>query len=138
MKDSPLCPSARCEAGAVLLGIVLPNGTVAFAHDRIVVTEEFVEAAGVEQTPPEQRFRFSNLCVSKQCKQWTGSRCGVIDKVIELVPPDDSVKPPACSIRPQCRWFVQVGIQACKVCPVVITDSCGEAASECGASSIAP
>lgn len=40
-----LCPSWKCEAGASLIGIVLPNGTVAFSKDRIVIDEAFVEIA---------------------------------------------------------------------------------------------
>jgi hypothetical protein len=117
-----LCPSARCEPGAILLGLSLPDGRVAFASDRIVVNEEFVEAAA-EGRPAEQRFRFAAPCVRGACKQWTGSRCGVIDAVVDHLGPTEAASLPACSIRSQCRWFGQSGPVACSACPLVVTDA---------------
>jgi hypothetical protein len=117
-----LCPSARCEVGAVLLGIVLPNGHVAFASRELRVDRDFVEAA-CEGRSPEKRFRFSSPCARAACKQWTGSRCSVIDEVRAAV--DHRTAPaalPACSIRPRCRWFLQSGPEACAVCPLIVTD----------------
>lgn len=123
MTEPVLCPSARCEAGAILLGILLPDGRVAFASDRIVVNEEFVRVAR-EGRAPEQRFRFSAPCVQGACRQWTGQRCGVIDTVVEHVRPGDKALPlPECSIRPQCRWYQQAQAHACAVCPLVVTDA---------------
>jgi hypothetical protein len=29
---------------------------------------------------------------------------------------------PNCTIRSNCRWFDQTGYNACRVCPLVITD----------------
>lgn len=122
-KDTILCPSARCESGAILLGIVLPDGKVAFARDRVVVDESFVQIARSGRAP-ESRFRFSTSCARDACKQWTGERCGVIDIVLGHWG-DNEVLPPLseCSIRPQCRWYQQVGRSACSVCPLVITDT---------------
>ena len=117
-----LCPSARCEPNAILLGVVLPSGRVAFASSELRVDDSFVEAAR-EGRSPEKRFRFSRPCVQGACKQWTGSRCGVIDEVQAAMgqrTPDTEL--PACVIRPRCRWFRQTGAEACAVCPEVITD----------------
>jgi hypothetical protein len=120
--EAVLCPSARCEVGAILLGIALPGGRVAFASDRIVVDEAFVHAAQ-EGRSPEQRFRFSAPCVKGACRQWTGTRCGVIDQVLDCAGSEAApVEEPACSIRPQCRWYLQSGAAACAVCPLVVTD----------------
>lgn len=124
-----LCPSSVCVPGAVLLGIVMPDGRVAFAHDRIQIDEEFVTAAR-EAGDPERRFRFSGRCVQSGCGMWTGSRCGVIDEVLEVVPERDRDPVgalPECAIRTDCRWFSQVGVEACRVCPQVITDTRSEA-----------
>jgi hypothetical protein len=33
---------------------------------------------------------------------------------------------PECSIRPQCRWHLQSGDNACRACPEVITDTGAE------------
>jgi hypothetical protein len=116
-----LCPSARCTSGAILLGIVMPDGRVAFPQERLVIDETFVETAH-QGRPPEQRFRFSSPCVESGCCQWTGSRCGIIDEVLEVHAPTHDKALPACSIRSTCRWFAQAGPAACRVCPDIVTD----------------
>jgi|ERR1022692_1455063 hypothetical protein len=116
------CPSARCQEGAELLGIVRNDGTIAYLGQRLTVDESFVQAAS-EGRSPEKRFRFSDQCVEHGCKQWTGTACSVIDNVIErLSLPAAAQSLPKCSIRPECRWFSQAGRRACAVCPLVITD----------------
>jgi hypothetical protein len=117
-----LCPSAPCEPGAVLVGVVLTDGRVAFAADRLVVETEFVQVAR-QGRAPEKRFRFASPCLRHGCAQWAHDRCGVIDSVIdgaEAAEFDGDL--PACSIRPECRWFAQAGANACAICPAVITD----------------
>ena len=116
-----LCPSSTCQDGAILLGIVLPTGQVAFSGSRIIVDQEFVRIAHEGRTP-EKRFRFAGTCAKSGCGQWTGSRCGVIDTVMETIEGDAESLLPESSIRPQCRWFLQSGPAACVVCPEVITD----------------
>lgn len=124
-----LCPSSRCQEGAILLGIVLPDGSVAFAKDRIVVDGGFVQNATREGShPPETRFRFSSPCARGACNQWSDSRCGVIDSVLQEAHDggyDSQGRQalPECSIRPQCRWFEQSGAEACSVCDLVITET---------------
>lgn len=121
-----LCPSSRCQEGAILLGIVLPGGSVAFAKDRIVVDGGFVHNASREGShPPESRFRFSTPCAGAGCHQWTGTRCGVIESVLTEAHDVDyqSGSLPDCSIRAQCRWFDQSGVEACGVCDQVVTDT---------------
>jgi hypothetical protein len=127
-EDPVLCPSSRCEEGATLLGVVLPTGRVAFASTRLEVTEEFVQIARAGRAP-EKRFRFASVCAKSGCRQWTGSRCGVIDSImadranrIDGDAATDDAALPACSIRAQCRWFRQSGRAACATCPEVITD----------------
>ncbi len=126
---SYLCPSSRCQEGAILIGIVLSNGNVAFAKDRIVVDGSFVQNATTEGShPPESRFRFGSPCAKGACHQWTGSRCGVIDSVLEDAraqnyQPQADIPLPQCSIRDNCRWFDQTGTDACAVCDIVITET---------------
>lgn len=130
-----LCPSAPCHDGAILLGIVLPDGRVAFTSNRPRVDAEFVATATSDgQRAPERRFRFSSPCMAGACRQWTGQRCGVIDRVLDAtatsgaMAPSDTGRPVhgelrACGIRDDCRWFHQAGRDACAVCDLVITDS---------------
>ena len=107
------------------MGVVLPDGRIAYAADRIVVDEPFVRAAH-EGRPPEQRFRFSSPCMSSACQQWNGHECGLIDRLlIEYErqfgpPPTDDL--PDCPIRSDCRWFLQRGGRSCAVCEVLVTD----------------
>lgn len=124
-----LCPSAPCTEGAILVGVVLADGRVAFAAEETRIDAEFVSIARAGRAP-EARFRFASPCARGACRQWTGTRCGVIDDVLEEVPTElrASATPgvdalPACSIRAECRWFDQSGADACAVCPVVITDA---------------
>ena len=118
-----LCPSGKCQEGSLLLGIVEADGRVGFLGEPLRVDEDFVVKAK-EGRAPERRFRFSSRCLETGCRQWTGSRCGVIDGVMaEAGPQETGVGLPACGIRPQCRWFRQSGAEACGVCPFVITDT---------------
>ena len=117
-----LCPSSTCQEDAILIGIVMRDGRVAFSSNQIIIDKEFVQIAH-EGRSPEKRFRFGGLCVKAGCNQWTGSRCGVIDTIIESTSENNETAfLPNCSIRSQCRWFNQSGADACAVCPDVITD----------------
>lgn len=121
-----LCPSARCEPGAILLGIVGADGLVGYITPQVTVDDHFVGEAHKGRVP-EKRFRFSQPCATTACTNWTGTRCGVIDAVMDEVSERNLPKPdgrflPKCSIRSRCRWFAQIGTEACSVCPMVITD----------------
>jgi hypothetical protein len=135
MSDSTvLCPSWRCEPGASLIGIVLPDGTVAFSKERIVVDAAFVEVARQGRSP-EKRFRFSSTCKRAACVQWTKGRCGIADLITSeqnrhTVAPEQPFALPECSIRPLCRWHLQSGDAACRACPQVVTDATAEDATE--------
>src|SRR4051794_5199030 len=126
-REQLTCPSARCEPGATLLGVVGADGTVGYVTPQLTVDEAFVVQARRGRAP-EKRFRFAGGCVESGCAQWTGSRCGVIDRVldgglVEAPEPGARGALPHCAIRPGCRWFEQSGAEACGVCPLVITDT---------------
>lgn len=129
-----LCPSAQCEDGAILLGVVGSDGLVGYVRPQLRIDEGFVREAHRGRAP-ERRFRFAQSCVEARCEQWTGSRCGVIDEVVDEVggnptgagpvereAPQPVALLPRCTIRSRCRWFHQSGATACAVCPLVITD----------------
>jgi len=121
--STTLCPSSPLEPGVVLVGVVLTNGSIAYAADRVELGVEFVEAAR-QADSPERMFRFASPCRNKSCQQWAGDQCGVINRMLEVNPHIEAEEAlPQCSIRPQCRWFTQEGARACALCPYIITDS---------------
>jgi hypothetical protein len=117
------CPSARCEEGAVLVGIVSPDGMVAYITPQVRVDQPFVERARQGRTP-EARFRFAQPCIESGCGHWVADRCDVIEQAVQspkLSRPADGSQPlPRCSIRASCRWFAQRGSEACAVCSLVV------------------
>jgi hypothetical protein len=115
-----LCPSARCQEKAILLGVIQQDGSVSFLAERMKVDQFFVELAHQGRTP-EKRFRFADTCLKCGCQQWTGSRCGVIDRLM-ADNPEFRAALPSCSIRSDCRWYQQHGTNACAICPQVVTD----------------
>jgi hypothetical protein len=124
MKHEKACPSATCEEGSKVIGVVNEVGTVQFLSSPLPVTKEFIDIASQGRTP-EKRFRFTNRCVENGCSQWNGSGCGIIEGVLKT---EQQIKIkskplPKCGIRTQCRWFHQAGRDACIVCPLVVTDN---------------
>ncbi len=123
-----VCPSARAEPGATLVGVVGEDGRVKYLKDRLEVDQHFIDLVS-QRARPEQRFRFANTCVEGGCQQWDGSKCRIVDNVRAFLGPGESTKRLApCSIRPACRWFRQDGAAACRLCPLVITDTAEPAA----------
>lgn len=124
-----LCPSAPATVGALIIGVVRADGSVGFIRDRIPVNAEFIKAADSGRAP-EQRFRFSSPCQECACQQWADGRCSLPGRIAEAVP--NSLTPealPRCSIRHDCRWYHQLGADACRVCPLVVTRNGSEATS---------
>jgi hypothetical protein len=118
-----MCPSARAEPGAGLLGVVGEDGIMGLLKDPIPIDQSFIDTVSESGLRPEQRFRFTAPCVEERCTQWSGCKCTVIDQVqAQLEPVDEHALRP-CGIRSACRWFVQAGPEACKVCLFVITDT---------------
>jgi hypothetical protein len=121
-QNTILCPSARCQEGAKLLGIVTVGGEVRFLQEQLNVDREFVEATKKGRAP-EKRFRFADACLKSGCSQWTGDRCGVIEKMLpKRIGDSDSPELAPCAIRGKCRWFSQSGPVACSACRFLVTD----------------
>lgn len=118
------CPSARCEEGAILLGIVGADGVLGYVAPRMEIDADFCHEAR-KAGRPETRFRFSQPCVEHECAQWTGSRCGLIHQVLESaqaarLAENAPTSLPQCVIRPTCRWFAQAAERACAICPWIV------------------
>jgi hypothetical protein len=115
------CPSGRCRPGSLLLGLVPRSGELAYLRPPPAIDEEFV-ARAEEGRLPEARFRFAEPCVEQGCANWTeDGRCSVADRVVGSPDDEDPAdRLPACGIRATCRWFAQVGRDACRGCPFVL------------------
>jgi len=118
------CPSSDCSPGNLLIGVIGSDGRVGHIRPPLTVDENFVQRASQGATPPEARLRFAGQCVEAACAQWTGAACGVIQGLLTATgekteePRETGI--PVCAIRPSCRWFSQEGLDACRVCPLVV------------------
>jgi hypothetical protein len=118
-----MCPSNKLKQGSLLLGARQDDGTVAIFPQALAVDAEFINLAQNHPTPPEERFRFTNKCIEGGCKQWTGSECGVVNNAVKFLNAVAEIDPRfPCSIRSNCRWFLQKQYDACKICPYILTE----------------
>ncbi|MEP3890242.1 MAG: hypothetical protein ABJN69_07225 [Hellea sp.] len=120
--DEKMCPSSRCKPGALLIGMVKADSTVGHVPMRLEIDEDFVKSANADGKA-ETRFRFSSPCVEGKCAQWSGDKCGVVEKAADKLAATQTEDLPNCSIRKDCRWFKQRQAEACRVCSFVITDN---------------
>lgn len=119
----PLCPSAPCAEGSALLGVVQKDGRVALLPQVLPLDAAFVARAH-EGRRPESRFRFTAPCLTSGCAQWRDGGCSVGARAAALPQAQAPEAPlPACAIRERCRWWLQEGPVACRVCPEVVTDT---------------
>jgi hypothetical protein len=119
MCETVLCPSAPAKEGALVLGVVHPDGSVSHIKDRLPATREFLDAVGPDA---EQRYRFASPCKECACQQWVDGKCSVPERMHEILSDITAAnRLPRCSVRSQCRWYRQSGVEACRVCPWVVT-----------------
>lgn len=128
-----MCPSSKAKEGAFLLGVRQDDGTVAILPQTLPVGKDTLDHLKNDPVPAEQRFRFTNKCVESGCKQWNGKSCGVSERMLDYLReiPEDSILP-ECGIRSQCRWHIQSGSDACKICPYVLTEITEEEVNKYG------
>lgn len=121
------CPSSMATPGAGLLGVRQEDGTIAILPQVLPVDETFIQIGQMDPVPLEQRFRFTNACIEKGCKQWNGKSCGVAKRVVRhMEKVNTSNDLPPCGIRSSCRWYAQEGNNACKICSFVVTEITNE------------
>ncbi len=122
--DLPLCPSAQPEwEGSVAIGVV--GGTaeeprVTPLEQPVVVSKELLALA--QPVKPTEVFRFAAPCMCGGCQHFKESKCNLATKIVQMLPQVTDDLPP-CEIRPQCRWFMQEGKEACMRCPQVVTNN---------------
>jgi hypothetical protein len=116
------CPSAQPDMEhARVFGVV--GGTaeaprVAYLKAEAAVTPELAERIGALE--PTQVFRYAARCEESRCAHHDGDRCALGARIAAMLAPvTDSL--PSCQIRPSCRWYAEVGGEACLRCPQVVT-----------------
>jgi hypothetical protein len=126
-KDRIMCPAYRCKPGTLLFGACTQEGTVAIFPDGFIIDADFVEEAKKQPVSPERRFRFAGKCIESGCKQWANGRCGIGDHVVKFIDQAEPIDPHfPCPIRKNCRWFLQAGYDACRICPYIPTEVTAE------------
>jgi hypothetical protein len=121
--DQPLqCPSAQPGMADVrVLGVIARDGdkpALAYLDEPVAPTQEMLALAA--PLPVSNVFRLAARCEESKCMHFDGARCQLAVRIAKMLPEVvDSL--PACTIRPQCRWFRQEGRAACLRCPQIVT-----------------
>ncbi len=120
----PLCPSARPEwDNSVVFGVIrgtIDQPNVTYLKEAQPVTEELLELA--KPVTPTEVFRTAASCAKSQCQHFDGADCTLAQRIVDKLPVVEENLPP-CTIRKNCRWWLQEGKSACYRCPQVITDN---------------
>lgn len=123
MTTPALCPSAAPDLdGSVAFAVVRPDTatpTVAWIETPVPVTPELLAMTG--EVSPRRIFRFAATCQEKSCHHFDGADCRLATRLVAALGPV-AAKPPPCVIRPDCRWFRQEGVAACRRCPQIVTE----------------
>ena len=93
---------------------------VKWLEEPVPVSEEILALTG--SVPPTQVLRITAPCQENACCHFNGTDCRLATKLVQLMPAVSDFLP-ACRIRPDCRWFVQEGKDACARCPQIVTYS---------------
>jgi hypothetical protein len=120
--DALLCPSSQPGIpGARVLGVVHQTADgpeVAYLDEPLLATEAVLAMAA--PAPPTEVFRIAAKCQTHSCPHFDGTNCGLATRIVQILPAVVSDLP-RCQIRPDCRWFRQEGVAACRRCPQIST-----------------
>jgi len=107
---------------SVVFGVV--GGTVqeprlGYLTQPLPVTDELLALAAPAK--PTKVFRFAAPCAASACVHFKDDRCRLATRAVQTLPLVAEVLP-ACRIRRDCRWWRQEGADACRRCPMVVTE----------------
>lgn len=114
-----LCPSAPLTEGALLFGLIDRQGQVAYSQTAVPVTRKLLLHLPVAESA-EQQFRFASACATSACCHWADG-CGLSARLAEFqvfAADLETELLPNCSIRAQCRWYLQDGPAMCSPCQI--------------------
>ncbi len=120
-----MCPSTPVDNATVFLGMISTDHRVAYVTPAIPMSpEEIAELPTAPGATPESQYRFAGPCVESGCGHWSGSHCGLGERIAarHTEVPGDERPLPRCAIRARCRWYAEQGGDACVVCQFVVTD----------------
>jgi hypothetical protein len=117
-----MCPSAQPDfPGSLAFGVVAgsaENPRVAWIERPVPVNPDLVVLTA--PLHPTQVLRIAAPCQENACCHFDGKDCRLATRLVQLLPAVVDSLPP-CRIRPGCRWFLQEGAAACRVCPQIVT-----------------
>lgn len=117
-------PNVWDESKVFIFGIVVgtpEQPQVIYLPEPEPITPELKERCAPITIP--EVFRVTSPCVEAACPQWNdkSKTCSVAERlVINNRPVVDKLPP--CAIRASCRWWHQLGKEACLRCPGIVTD----------------
>lgn len=105
---------------------ICPNSELGNSKDQIVGFYEdgllhFLDKPidRIEVDKSQKNYRSINSCETKSCHNWNGKKCNVPDKILSRIKESFLQVAEKCSIRKDCRWFHQEGIEVCVKCPAI-------------------
>ena len=112
------CPSGLPDRPeSVVLGVRSgEDGSVAYLAEPLPAAE--VIGLVPENIEPRRILRFASHCES-DCRQRVGSECGLVNRIVALPGPPSGSAVPRCHLRTRCKWWQQIGVDACHRCPAV-------------------
>jgi hypothetical protein len=120
-QGSLLCPSSR-ETGDEALVFGVAEGTaheprVTYLRKPLPLVEVRSLIGGLE---PGEVFRTAAPCAQSGCAHFAEGCCSLVTRIVEQLDPV-TTDAPRCSVRRQCRWWAEHGVEACRRCPRVVT-----------------
>lgn len=117
------CPSGDPNAPeTVVLGVQsYERGEVTYLAQPIPAAEAL--SLVPEGIAPSRILRFASHCDAK-CSNRVGDDCGLINRMLAIpvaAAESGEAAVPRCHLRAHCKWWEQVGTQACLRCPAVST-----------------
>jgi hypothetical protein len=74
-----------------------------------------------EGIDPRRVLRFAAHC-TRQCPNNSAGDCTLVERMQAIpVAPEQVHAIPRCHLRQDCQWWTQVGVEACRRCPALVT-----------------
>jgi hypothetical protein len=115
-----------CPSGDPSLPETMVLGVQSYERGEVTYLAEPIPAADAiamvpEGIAPTRILRFASHC-SSTCGHRDGPDCTLIKRIMTIPAAEkENASVPRCHLRTHCKWWDQVGMEACKRCPAVST-----------------